>query len=63
METLFLINKTLFRKTKFFIDINVEINGDIIFQTSVYDPCNCDILTSDANSNAQNNQSKDEENY
>jgi len=21
------------------IDINVEINGDIIFQTSVYDPC------------------------
>ena len=23
------------------IDINVEINGDIIFQTSVYDPCLC----------------------
>ena len=32
--------KTLLLKQNFLIDINVEINGDIIFQTSVYDPCN-----------------------
>ena len=29
---------TLLLKQNFLIDINVEINEDIIFQTSVYDP-------------------------
>ena len=39
MQTLFLTNQTLSLKTKFVIDINVQINGYIIFQTSVQDSC------------------------
>ena len=30
---------TLFLKTEIFMDINVEIDGDIIFQTSEYRAC------------------------
>ena len=32
---------TLFLKTEIFIDINVEIDGDIIFQTSEYRAWGC----------------------